>query len=74
MTSRKRIAGAGLLDDDCWEYVSSKLLNNENYSVDEGKHYLETLSLVSKQLLDVTNGSVHSVTLIYNPSPFSRLF
>lgn len=71
MGSRKRIAGAGL-QDDCWEYVLSKLLNNLN--VENRNHYLETLSLVSKQLLDVTNRSVHSVTLIYNPSSFSRLF
>jgi len=46
----------------------------KNYSVDEGKRYLEIVSLASKQLLDVTNRSVHSITLIYNPSPFSRLF
>ena len=46
----------------------------KNYSVDEGKRYLEIVSLASKQLLDVTNRFVHSVTLIYNPSPFSRLF
>ena len=71
MGSRKRIAGAGL-PEDCWEYVLSKLLNNEND--DRGKRYLEILSLVSKQLLDITNRSMHSVTLIYNPSPLSRLF
>ena len=79
MASRKRMAtatgGERGLPEDGWEYVLSKLLNNnENDSVYDRKCCLETLSLVSKQFLSITNHSVHSFALIYNPSPIHRLF
>ena len=65
------MAAGGGLPDDCWEYVIFKLLDN-----DSGRNhwYLDTLSLVFKQFLSVTNRSVYSVTLICNPWPLYRLF
>ncbi|KEH34391.1 F-box/LRR protein, putative [Medicago truncatula] len=75
MGSRKRIAGGGGLPDDCWEYVLSKIVNKENLSVDERNNYLETLSLVSKQFLSVSNRFLYSFKLIYNQNlyrPFQR--
>jgi len=77
MGSRKRIAaaGGGGLPDDCWEYVLSKIVNKENLSVDERNRYLETLSLVSKQFLSVSNQLLYSFKLIYNQNlyrPFQR--
>ncbi|PNX59852.1 putative F-box/LRR protein, partial [Trifolium pratense] len=75
-SSRKRMAVSGL-PSDCWELVISKLLNEIDIdNVEERKHYLETLSLVSKQLLSITNTFVYSFKLI-NPSsslPISRIF
>ncbi|GAU31239.1 hypothetical protein TSUD_149250 [Trifolium subterraneum] len=66
--SRKRMA-LDVFPSDCWELVISKLLDNEE---EERKHYLETLSLVSKQLLSVTNTFVYSFKL-FNNIPSSSL-
>ncbi|CAJ2638826.1 unnamed protein product [Trifolium pratense] len=66
-SSRKRMAVDGL-PNDCWELVLSKLFNEIGNNVDELNHYLETLSLVSKQLLSVASTFVYSIKLIYNPS------
>ncbi|KAK2431232.1 F-box/LRR-repeat protein [Trifolium repens] len=75
-SSRKRMAVDGL-PSDCWELVISKLLNEIDIdNVEERKYYLETLSLVSKQLLSITNTFVYSFKLI-NPSSsltISRIF
>ena len=60
--------------DDCWEYVLLKLLNNENDGVDDSNHCLKTPSVVSKQLLSISNRFVYSFTLIYNPSSLTRIF
>ncbi|GAU22434.1 hypothetical protein TSUD_123210 [Trifolium subterraneum] len=57
------------LPSDCWELVISKLI--DNVEKEERKHYLETLSLVSKQLVSITNTFVHSFKLINNPSSLS---
>jgi len=77
MASRKRMAaateGGRGLPDDCWEYVLSKLLNNNNLVLEARNHCLETLSLVSKQFLSFSNSFVYSLGLIYNPSPLYRL-
>ncbi|PNX59746.1 putative F-box/LRR protein, partial [Trifolium pratense] len=71
-SSRKRMAGDGLTND-CWELVISKL---EIDNVEESNHCLETLSMVSKQLLSISSTFVNSIKLISNPSssPISRLF
>jgi hypothetical protein len=74
-SSRKRIAAD--LPKDCWELVLSKLVNElEIDKVEERNHYLETLSMVSKQLLSISSNFVNSFKLISNPSssPISRLF
>ncbi|PNX60240.1 putative F-box/LRR protein, partial [Trifolium pratense] len=69
--SRKRLAADLDLPKDCWELVLSKLDN-----VEERNHCLETLSMVSKQLLSISNTFVNSFKLISNPSssPISRIF
>ncbi|XP_045788789.1 F-box/LRR-repeat protein 3-like [Trifolium pratense] len=71
-SSRKRMASSDI-PNDCWELVVSKLLNdNEIDKVEERNHYLETLSMVSKQLLSISSTFVNTFKLISNPS--SRLF
>jgi len=69
-SKRKRTAAGDfhILPDDCWEYVISKLRNND------GNLCIGNLSLVSKRFLSITNSSVYSFTLIYNTLPLSRLF
>ncbi|RHN69101.1 putative leucine-rich repeat domain, L domain-containing protein [Medicago truncatula] len=61
------MAAGGGLPDDCWEYVISKLVCDNHW-------YLDTLSLVSKQFLSITNRSVYSLALICNPWPLYCLF
>ncbi|XP_045819872.1 SCF E3 ubiquitin ligase complex F-box protein grrA-like [Trifolium pratense] len=74
-SSRKRMAGGDGLTNDCWELVISKL-EKEKKEEEESNHCLETLSMVSKQLLSISSSFVHSIKLIHNPSssPISRLF
>jgi len=66
--------GEGGLPDDCWEYVLSKLLNKDNFVLEDRNHCLETLSLVSKQFLSISNRFVYSMALFYNTSPLTRHF
>ena len=73
---RKRMAGDFNLADDIWEYVLSKLLNEtskENVEHDRNC-YLGTLSLVSKNLLSVTNDLIYSLTISDPSSSPSRIF
>jgi hypothetical protein len=61
------------LPDDCWEIVFRFLIINDNYN--NRHHCLNSLSLVSKQFLSVTNGLLFSLTISYQTRPFlDRLF
>jgi hypothetical protein len=59
------------LPDDCWEIIFRFLIINDN----NRHHYLNSLSLVSKQFLSVTNGLLFSLTVYNSTLPFlDRLF
>jgi len=59
------------LPDDCWEIVFRFLVINDN----NRHHYLNSLSLVSKQFLRLTNGLLFSLTVYDQTRPFVvRLF
>ncbi|KAK2395667.1 F-box/LRR-repeat protein [Trifolium repens] len=59
------------LPDDVWEFILSKLVGEtekDKENLDHHRnHYLETLSLVSKQFFSVTNRLIYSLT-IYDQS------
>ncbi|KAK2440052.1 F-box/LRR-repeat protein [Trifolium repens] len=75
MACRRKRTAVSDLPDNCWDLVLTELMNKCD-DKEERNHYLETLSLVSKQLLSITNQFVYSFKLISNPSssPISRLF
>ncbi|XP_057452833.1 uncharacterized protein LOC130744685 [Lotus japonicus] len=65
------MSAATYLPDECWEFVLGFLNNKQDH------HYLESLSLVSKQLLSITNRlrfslAIHDPTLPFLPRLFHR--
>ncbi|XP_058728774.1 F-box/LRR-repeat protein 3-like [Vicia villosa] len=62
------------LPDECWEYILEFLINHDTEHTHRRYIHLKSLSLVSKQLLSITNRLRSSLT-IYNPTyQFFRRF
>ncbi|KAK2352523.1 F-box/LRR-repeat protein [Trifolium repens] len=64
------------LPDECWEFIFRFIVNNDNDDdcSSNNNHYLNSLSLVSKQFLSITNRLRFSLTVSDESTCTCRLF
>jgi len=61
------------LPDECWESIIRFIINEDDQNINH--HNLNSLSLVSKQFLSITNCLLFSLTIVRKKRPFlHRLF